>query len=192
MIKEIAEYFDAKLSTFVERFYPLAKTRSDGTKSWPAYYTGKSNYTPIKLDNFNGVAYLRQSADPVSNQNESNELVACKTELNIVYPIKLVFAIPRSKVKIDDEFAEDALIGDLIRVISSKNSSMKAAMKATRVSVAPASWTTDAARVWGEETSGTGTIEPNYKLIYGSIDFNVTIDIYADCIKESCEEECYA
>lgn len=192
MIKDIAEYFDAKLSTFVEKFYPLVKLKSDGTKTFPVYYTGNSNYAQVnRLDNFNGVAYLRQVSDPVSNPIES-EMVACRTELNIVYPLRLVFAIPRSKVKQDDEFSEDALIGDLIRVIASKNSSIKAGLKATRVAVIPSTWTTDAAKVWNEETSGTGTIDVNYKFIYGAIDFNVTIDINADCIKESCEDYCYA
>lgn len=192
MIMDIAEYFDAKLAPFVDKFYPLVKTLTNGDKTFPAYYTGRNNYTQIKIDNFNGVAYLRQHADPVANSNDGNELVACRTELNIVYPIKLVFAIPRTKLKNDDEFAEDNLVGDLIRVIASKNSSIKAGLKATRVSVIPGSWSTDAAKVWNEETSGTGTVDINYKLIYGAIDFNVTVDIYADCIKQSCEEECYA
>lgn len=192
MIKQIAEYFDAKLAPFVEKFYPLVKLKSDGSRTFPVHYIGNANYENVnRLDNFNGVAYLRQVADPVSNPNEEG-LVACKTELNIVYPLRLVFAIPRSKVKVDDEFAEDGLVGDLIREIASKNSSLKAALTASKVSVIPSSWSTDAAKVWSEETSGTGTIDVNYRFIYGAIDFNVTIDINADCIKESCEEECYA
>lgn len=189
MIRQISSYFESRILPFVQKYYPLAILKTDGEITKPVAYVGKANYQNINLDNFNGTAYIRQDGQATSVETGRQDK-ACKVELSMTYPVRLVFAIPREKTGRDDAFADDELVSHLVSALSGKNGALKASLKANSVSVLPVSWTTDAREVWNQETSGTGVIEPNMKLIYGAVNFAVTVEVYADCIESSCLVEC--
>jgi len=189
MIEQIANHFAAKLSAYVEKFIPLAELKTDGDKTFPVAYSGKGNYSKINLDNSNGLAYLRVNADPFASE-QPQDMNPCKIEMLITYPVRLVYCIPRLKMASDDCFAATNLAGDLIREITQRNGSLKTSLKAITASVFPSGWTTDTIQVWNEEYSGIPQPDINYRMLYGAINFNVTIQINSACIPDSCAATC--
>lgn len=196
MIRQIAEFIDAKLALtgWIEKFFPLVKQVYDGDKATPGYYLGNSQYQHISnFDNWNGMAYLRQTSSPTSEENtDLQSLKGCANALNIRYPLRLVFCIKRTQVKLDDAFAEDRLISSLVKEITAKNGTLKTSIKAISVSLIPESWTTEAIDVVAEEYPGRTSISINTEYIYGAINFNASVLIDKECIVDQCEDSCYA
>jgi len=190
MIRQISEHFDTKLALtgWIEKFYPLVKVLEDV----PQYYVGNSQYVPVSnFDNWNGVAYLRLVSNPTINENTEQSNRACSEVMNVTYPIRLVFAIKRTALKLDDAFAEDRLITDLIKALAVKNGTLRTNLTALSTNIVPESWTTEAQEVANDEYPGR-EVSINAELIYGAINFNALIAINKDCITDSCEDTCYA
>jgi len=190
MIRQISDHFDTKLSLtgWIEKFYPLVKVLEDV----PQYYVGNSQYVPVSnFDNWNGMAYIRLTSNPTINENTEQSNRACSEVMNIVYPLRLVFAIKRTALKIDDAFAEDRLITDLIKSLAVKNGTLRTNLSALSTNIAAESWTTEAAEVTAQEYPGKD-VSINAEFIYGAINFNALILINKDCITDSCEDTCYA
>lgn len=189
MIRAISEHISDALVDYVETYFPLVELKSDDKKTFPAYYEGGEYKHVSNFDSYNGMAYLRVDGKPIA-QEYTDETVPCANVLQFIYPIRVVFAIPRSKVKTDDAFAKESLAMDLIRAITTKGGPLKATLLARSVSIMPTAWDVDSIRVLKEEYEDH-PIDINYKFIYGMIGFNVDIIIKKDCIKNSCDEVCY-
>jgi len=194
MIRQISDHFDTKLALtgWVEKYFPLVKLVYDGDKGNPSYYVGRSQYVPISnFDNWNGMAYLRLTSNPSINENTEQSNRACSEIMNINYPIRLVFCIKRTALNIDDAFAEDRLIGDLIKSLAVKNGALRTNLTALSTNIVPESWTTEAVEVASSEYPGR-EVSINPEFIYGAINFNALVVINKDCITDSCEDPCYA
>lgn len=191
MIKAISTHIDSVLSGtgYIAKYFPLVEIKSNGEQSGPQFYIGKGQYSPIpsNFDNFNGMAYLRQSGNPSSFEGE-NPNVACGIQLSVSYPLRFVFCIPRNKLPIDNPFAADMLINDLIRLITGKDGTLKRNLKAVRATFLPDSWTTNSIDVLSEEYQGLKSVDVNYEFIYGAINLVAQVQINKDCIPEMCEE----
>ena len=190
MIRQISDHFDTKLSLtgWIEKFYPLVKMVED----IPQYYVGNSQYVPVSnFDNWNGMAYIRLVNNPTISENTDQSNRACSEAMNVTYSFRFVFAIKRTALKIDDAFAEDRLIGDLIKSLSVKNGSLRTNLSAMSAYIVPESWTTEASEVTAQEYPGKD-VSINAEFIYGAINFNALILINKDCITDSCEDPCYA
>ncbi len=196
MIRHISEFFDTQLAFtgWIEKFFPLVKVVYDGDKGTPNYYRGSSQYVPISnFDNWNGMAYLRLVSNPTITENtEVSNNRACSNGLNFIYPLRLVFCIKRSQLKLDDAFSEERTVNDLIKSLSVKNGSLKRNLSAISTSIIPESWTTESVDVVRDEYPGIDNITINAEFIYGAINFNANILIDKDCITDSCEDNCYA
>jgi len=196
MIRQIAEFFDTKLALtgWVEKFFPLVKQNFDGDKGVPEYYKGRGQYEQVSnFDNWNGMAYLRLTSSPSVNENTDNQNIkACANAYSINYPLRLVFCIKRSQLKLDDAFAEDRLVTDLIKALAGKNGTLKSNLRAMATNIVPESWTTESVDVIRDEYPGRNDVDINMEFIYGAINFNVSILIDKNCITDSCEDNCYA
>ncbi len=190
MIRQISEHFDTKLALtgWIEKFYPLVKVVEDV----PQYYVGRSQYVPVSnFDNWNGMAYIRLVSNPTISPNTEQSNRACSEVMDIVYPLRFVFAIKRTALKLDDAFAEDRLVTDLIKTLAVKNGTLRTTLTALSTNIVPESWTTEAEEVAASEYPNRD-VSINAELIYGAINFNVNILINKDCITDSCEDPCYA
>ena len=190
MIRQISEHFDTKLALtgWIEKFYPLVKMVED----IPQYYVGNSQYVPVSnFDSWNGMAYLRLVSNPTISQNTEQSNRACSEIMDIVYPVRFVFAIKRTALKIDDAFSEDRLITDLIKTLAVKNGALRQNLSALSTNIMAESWTTEADEVTASEYPNKD-ISINLEFIYGAINFNALVVINKDCIADSCEDTCYA
>lgn len=194
MIKKISEWIDTQLALagLVEKFFPLVETISDGDKRYPAHYKGAGQYETVSnFDGYNNMAYLRLNGNPTAI-NLDSELAVCSLGFLFSYPVRLVFCIRRESLKVDDAFSEEALVQELIRLISTKGGALKTSTKAASVLMVPESWTTDGLAVVSQEYEGTQMQDINYKFIYGAINFVCTIGIKKECLPSICETEvCY-
>lgn len=194
MIQQISEHIDSVLSFtgYIAKYFPLVELKSDGDKTFPAEYTGRGQFRPLpnNFDNFNGMAYLRMNGNGVSSELENTNRV-CAIELSMSYPLRLVYCIPRKKLKLDTPFSAEGLAGDLIRLITLKNGALKTSLKAVSVSLISESWIIDPVQLYAEEYAGIQSFDVNYEFIYGAINFIATIQINKDCIPDSCVEACY-
>jgi len=194
MIRAISPFIDNALidTGYLTKYFPLVELKPDGEITKPVYYTRNGNYTPMpnNLDNYNGVAYLRQNGNPSSSEDE-NPNVACGIQLRVNYPLRFVFCIPREKLPIDNAFAADMLVNDLLRILTGKNGQLKQSLSAVTAVLLPESWTTNSVEVLGEEYEGIKAVDVNYKFIYGAINFTANVLINKNCLPVMCEEpEC--
>lgn len=194
MIQKIAEYFDTKIAAtgWIEKFFPLVVLLASEEKKFPAFYKGKGQYSHVSnFDNYNGLAYLRQTTPPVSSPIQEPTSV-CGIEMDTSYSLRLVYCIQRSKLKIDDAFSEDAVANFFIKELTTKNGSIKSSLKASSVNIYAQSWEIDPVAVVAEEYAGSDVITINSEFIYGAINFNVNVVINKNCIPNFCDDPCYA
>lgn len=194
MIRKISEWIDSQLALtgWFEKFYPLVEmVPVDADRRMPAFNKGGGQYEAINFDNFNGLAYLRLTSNPVAVPYD-NPNKACSFDMTFTFPLRLVFCVKRNKMKLDDAFADHALVNDLIKILSIRDGKLKKNLTAIGATIVPESWTVDSLQLIGEEYDDKNFIDINHEFIYGAINFNASVTINRDCMPSACEEVCYA
>lgn len=188
MLELIVNYLNLSLSVlnYWERITCLAEIKEDakGIKE-PIAYIGQGQWQAIDFDNADGWGYFRLHGEVTSSDVAS--VASLRKRVTKTFPLRFVFAVRRSKLTVDDAFAFARIAQTVEAAITNDYGPLVMQIGASKVSVRVTSSNGDAKAVWTDETSGTGTLEPRYELVYGAIDIEVTVTADVACFALECD-----
>jgi hypothetical protein len=88
----------------------------------------------------------------------------------------------------DDAYAFDRIRQTVVAQFNFDDGILKTTLGADKVMVSVPTSNGDAKEVWDEETSETGTFEPTYAIVYGSIDIEVSVIYAGSCLPTECDD----
>jgi len=192
MLKSLITYLNLKLDLLnyfdLTRCLVELKEDSEGTKQ-PVEYISSGDYDVIDWDEFNGVSYWRLRDEITSDRTEERKYKAgSRNNIETTIPLKLVFAVPRTKLTEDDAYSFDRIRQTMVKQFAIDDDVIKTTLQAESVRINVVTANSDAKEVWEEETDGTGTFEPKYETIFGSIDVDVVIISKHSCLPTECDD----
>lgn len=192
MLKSLITYLNLKLDLLnyfdLTRCLVELKDNSEGTRQ-PVEYISKGNYDVIDWDEFNGVSYWRLRDEITSDRTEEKKYKAgARNNIETTVPLKLVFAVPRAKLTEDDAYSFDRIRQTMVKQFAIDDDVIKTTLQAESVRINVVSANSDAKEVWDEETGSTGTFEPKYETVFGSIDVDVVIISKHSCLPTECDD----
>lgn len=178
MIKEVIENRDAVLLALsvIDKTYGLAEQITKDGNKLPARYTSKGDFEHIMLDEKNGICYHRiRGAMTRRKADEGENLEGCDDLLIEQWPMRLVWAIPRTKLgaKNDHNYVQlwiaqniqNALWADGIR-------SVETTLQLEWIAVTDFTGQYDNEITWGEEYTGHPYKGPE-KYTLGYLDYSI-------------------
>jgi hypothetical protein len=164
------------------------KEDSEGTRQ-PVEYISNGDYDVINWDEFNGVSYWRLRDEITSDRTEERKYKAgARNNIETTVPLKLVFAVPRTKLTEDDAYSFDRIRQTMVKQFAIDDDVIKTTLQAESVRINVVNANSDAKDVWEDETGGTGTFEPKYETVFGSIDVDVVIISKHSCLPTECDD----
>lgn len=188
MLKLIVNFLNLQLSTlnYWEELMCLCETKDDGKGvKQPMAYISEGQWKAVNFDNKDGMGYWRLRAD--SSEDRTTNAYAVKTRITRTYPLRFVFAVRRSKLSADDAYSFQRIADTVSKYLTTDNGPLLAQIGANKVVITPTAYNGDPKAVWTEETEGTGTMEPMYELVYGAINFDVTVTGDLTCFAAECD-----
>jgi hypothetical protein len=88
----------------------------------------------------------------------------------------------------DDAYAFDRIRQTVVSQFNFDDGILKTTLGCEKVTVSVPTSNGDAKAVWDEETSETGTFEPTYTMVYGSIDIEVSAIYAGSCLPTECDD----
>lgn len=189
MLEAIITYLNLKLGllNYFEQQHCLCELKSDNEgKVSPVEYVGDANYTVVSHDAFDGVSYWRLRDKPTQDVLETKYQAGKRVEVKI--PLRLVFSVRRDKLTTDDAYAFDRIRQTVVAQFNFDDGILKTTLGCEKVTVSVPTSNGDAKEVWDEETSETGTFEPTYAMVYGSIDIEVSVIYAGSCLPTECDD----
>ena len=189
MLEAIINFLNLKLDllNYFEQQHCLCELKSDSEgKVAPVEYVGDANYAVISHDEFDGVSYWRLRDKPTQDVLETKYQAGKRVEVKI--PLRLVFSVRRTKLTTDDAYAFDRIRQTIVKQFNFDDGVLKTTLGCESVTVSVPTSNGDARNVWDEETSETGTYEPNYSFVYGSIDIEVAVIYKGSCLPTECDD----
>jgi len=193
MLKAIITYLNLKLSLL--NYFDMTRClcelkaesdKEDDTRISPKEYISNGEWQSIDFDAFNGVSYWRLrdeiQTEPVENQYKASKKVDVKI------PLRLVFSVNRSKLTQDDAYSFDRIRETIVKQFNFDDGDLKTQLQVNKVTVSAPTANGNAQEVWNEETANTGTFEPKYEVVFGSIDIDVDLVADKDCLLTECDE----
>ena len=192
MLKSLITYLNLKLDLLnyfdLTRCLVELKEDSEGTKQ-PVEYISNGDYDVINWDEFNGVSYWRLRDEITSDRTEERKYKAgSRNNIETTVPLKLVFAVPRTKLTEDDAYSFDRIRQTMVKQFAIDDDVIKNTLQAESVRINVVTANSDAKDVWENETGGTGTFEPKYETVFGSIDVDVVIISKHSCLPTECDD----
>jgi hypothetical protein len=192
MLKSLITYLNLKLDLLnyfdLTRCLVELKEDSEGTRQ-PAEYISNGDYDVINWDEFNGVSYWRLRDEITSDRTEERKYKAgSRNNIETTVPLKLVFAVPRTKLTEDDAYSFDRIRQTMLKQFAIDDDVIKTTLQAESVRINVVTANSDAKDVWEDETGGTGTFEPKYETVFGSIDIDVVIISKHSCLPTECDD----
>jgi hypothetical protein len=177
-------------SGYFEKVFPLVDqvVRSDG-KMAPEQCCGKGQYTKVNdFDHVKGLCYFRETgSETVSRVDKEND-VPCKILSQITYPLRMVAIVPKELLSKDDAFSDERISKTLLKILTMQGGPVQSSLKAINILFQPSVILKNHVDILAQEYSGYDKMKNlNFKYSYHAIDFNVTVDIYNDCIIPECE-----
>jgi len=192
MLKSLITYLNLKLDLLnyfdLTRCLVELKEDSEGTRQ-PVEYISNGDYDVINFDEFNGVSYWRLRDEPSTDRTEERKYKAgARNNIETTVPLKLVFAVPRTKLTEDDAYSFDRIRQTMVKQFAIDDDVIKTTLQAESVRINVVTANSDAKDVWEDETGGTGTFEPKYETVFGSIDVDVVIISKHSCLPTECDD----
>jgi len=192
MLKSLITYLNLKLDLLnyfdLTRCLVELKEDSEGTKQ-PVEYVSNGDYDVINWDEFDGVSYWRLRDEITSDRTEERKYKAgSRNNIETTVPLKLVFAVPRTKLTEDDAYSFDRIRQTMVKQFAIDDDVIKTTLQAESVRINVVTANSDAKDVWEDETGGTGTFEPKYETVFGSIDVDVVIISKHSCLPTECDD----
>jgi len=192
MLKSLITYLNLKLDLLnyfdLTRCLVELKEDSEGARQ-PVEYISNGDYDVINWDEFNGVSYWRLRDEITSERTEERKYKAgSRNNIETTVPLKLVFAVPRTKLTEDDAYSFDRIRQTMVKQFAIDDDVIKTTLQAESVRINVVTANSDAKDVWEDETGGTGTFEPKYETVFGSIDVDVVIISKHSCLPTECDD----
>lgn len=178
---ELLNYFD------LTRCLCELKTESgESGITAPKEYISDGNWDNVDFDAFDGVSYWRLR-DEITTTPLENAYKAGK-RVEITVPLKLVFSVRREKLTADDAYSYDRIRQTIVKQFNIDDGDLKTSLGAEKVLITSPTANGDAKEVWDGETANTGTFEPKYEVVFGSVDIDVVIISKGECLPAECDD----
>jgi len=195
MLKAIITYLNLKLELLnyfdlTRCLVELKESETDnGTLKQPVEYISNGEFDVINFDEFNGVSYWRLRDEPSTERTETQKYRAgAKNNIETTIPLRLVFAVPRTKLTEDDAYSFDRIRQTMVKQFAIDDEVLKNQLGAISVRITQVGSNSKPKEVWEEETEGTGTFEPKYETVFGSIDVDVVVISDHECLPTECDD----
>jgi hypothetical protein len=189
MLKAVITYLNLKLGLLnyfdLTRCLSELKVDSEG-KTSPKEYISNGNWDNIDFDAKDGVSYWRLRDEITTSPIESVYKAGKRVEVTI--PLKLVFSVPRRKLTEDDAYSFDRIRQTISKQFNIDDGDLKNTLGCEKVEISSPTANGDAKEVWDAETENTGTHEPNYDVVFGSVDIDVKLIYKGSCLPTECED----
>jgi len=189
MLKAVITYLNLKLDLLnyfdLTRCLSELKVDSEG-KTSPKEYISNGNWENIDFDAKDGVSYWRLRDEITTSPIESVYKAGKRVEVTI--PLKLVFSVPRRKLTEDDAYSFDRIRQTISKQFNIDDGDLKNTLGCEKVEISSPTANGDAKEVWDEETENTGTHEPNYEVVFGSVDIDVKLIYKGSCLPTECDD----
>jgi hypothetical protein len=189
MLKAVITYLNLKLGLLnyfdLTRCLSELKVNNEGLTS-PKEYISNGNWDNIDFDSKDGVSYWRLRDEITTSPIESIYKAGKRVEVTI--PLKLVFSVPRRKLTEDDAYAFDRIRQTITKQFNIDDGDLKNTLGCEKVEISSPTANGDAKEVWDGETENTGTHEPNYDVVFGSVDIDVKLIYKGTCLPTECDD----
>jgi hypothetical protein len=188
MLESIIQFLNLELSLlnyFEKRHCLSTLVTTDKGEVYPAEYLGQGNYDKIDFDAFDGVSYFRLIGEP--NIERIDQKYTPKPRVNVTFPLKLVYAVRKSKLSQDDAYSFDRVRTSIAKQLESDAKDLVATLKADRIEINTSNYNFNPKDVWDEETAETGQYQPRMDFIFASMDVDVVVTIKNECIAGECD-----
>lgn len=188
MLESIIQFLNLELSllSYFEKRHCLSTlVTTDKGEVYPAEYIGEGNYNKIDFDAYDGVSYFRLTGQP--NVERIEQKYTPKPRVNVSFPLRLVYAVRKSKLSADDAYSFDRVRTSIAKQLESDAQDLVATLKADRIEINTGNYNFNAKEVWDEETAETGQYQPRMDFIFASMDVDVIVTIKNDCIVGECD-----
>lgn len=185
MIKDVITYINTKISNlgYFNNVICLAERIEREGRIYPAQYASNGEYAEINLDSLGSCCYWRKNGDVSVTEETNTGGIGVQYRTNI--PLKFVGFL--KKTYADDQYLSDNLISEIISVVTTSNSALKAGLKAKIVRIVAEKYVTDRITV-GQAEYDNISFEANYQYAYFSIDFNLTFVTNNQCYTDVCND----
>ena len=189
MLKTVVNFLNLKLGLLnyfdLTRCLSELKVNNEGLTS-PKEYISNGNWDNIDFDSKGGVSYWRLRDEITTSPIESIYKAGKRVEVTI--PLKLVFSVPRRKLTEDDAYAFDRIRQTITKQFNIDDGDLKNTLGCEKVEISSPTANGDAKEVWDGETENTGTHEPNYDVVFGSVDIDVKLIYKGTCLPTECDD----
>jgi hypothetical protein len=189
MLKTVVNFLNLKLGLLnyfdITRCLSELKVNNEGLTS-PKEYISNGNWDNIDFDSKDGVSYWRLRDEITTSPIESVYKAGKRVEVTI--PLKLVFSVPRRKLTEDDAYAFDRIRQTITKQFNIDDGDLKNTLGCEKVEISSPTANGDAKEVWDGETENTGTHEPNYDVVFGSVDIDVKLIYKGTCLPTECDD----
>lgn len=191
MLKTVVNFLNLKLGLL--NYFDLtrclcelkAESGDDGITA-PKEYVSNGNWDNIDFDAFDGVSYWRLR-DEITTSPLENAYKAGK-RIETTVPLKLVFSVRRDKLTADDAYSYDRIRQTIVKQFNIDDGALKTSLGAEKILITSPTANGDAKAVWDGETDNTGTFEPKYEVVFGSVDIDVVIISKGECLPTECDD----
>lgn len=189
MINSLIEFLQLKVAgvPYMDKVYGLAELVSKNEKKAPFIYCSKGEYKEILIDQNKATAYFRKNGNVSLSSETLDSGVACSTYYNISVPLYLNVFIEKKHLPKDDEYTDDRVASDLIKVVTTKTGDLRRLLKAKRVNILVNSYSNNNEEILRREYVNYDLNEINFKWVVLSLNLSVSILIDTSCFNEFCE-----
>jgi len=185
VLSNVITYLNTKITNlgYFNNVICLAERIEREGRIYPAQYASNGEYAEINLDSLGSCCYWRKNGDVTVSEESNTGGIGVQYRTNI--PLKFVGFL--KKTYADDQYLSDNLISEIISVVTTSNSALKAGLKAKIVRVVADTYSTDRISV-GQAEYDNISFEANYQYAYFSIDFNLTFVTNNQCYTDVCND----
>lgn len=188
MINTVVEYLQLKLAgiPYMDKVYGLAELINKGNKKAPFIYCNKGEYKEIKIDSHKAATYFRKNGN-VSLSVETLELGnVCSTLYRVNIPLLLNVFVNKKNLPSDDEYTDDKVAQDLIKVLTTKSGDLRKSLKAKSVNIVVNSYSNNNEEILKREYFNYNLSEINFNWVVLSLNITTSILIDVAYFNEMC------
>lgn len=187
MIQEVIKYYNTLLSAmpYFSNVYGISELKTAKGVTRPVTYTS-GRYENLAL-NTKGTTYFRKRSDVIIQDADSS--VSCSKAYSFTVPLLLFALTKRQDFPSSDAYSPDRLAAAIIRLISFKNGALKKTIGAISVSSSASGYSTNSQAIIQQEFAGLDRNDFNHDDIIISINVDLNIVSYRDCLIDPCDDE---
>ena len=186
MVKQVYQYIGEQLRAMqlFEKIFPYAEIITTSHGLSPVYYVGGGNYQPINLSAFAGCAYLRKNSAIIFQKSSQESLIGSVVNEDAIIGIKLVAAIRKDAITLDQAFDSEIIIEEIFKRLSGRSSAMASCVGVKDAMITIKNGETDREKIIIGEY---GSKDISFEWLIVSLDIEVTILFDKNCMTTLCD-----